>query len=49
MVELPLGASLSHQRLVSKVGAGGRGEVYTAGHEVADILKMRREDGGDLI
>ncbi len=30
MKELPLNATLSHYRIVSKIGAGGMGEVYRA-------------------
>ncbi len=30
MKELPLNATLSHYRIVSKIGAGGMGEVYSA-------------------
>jgi serine/threonine protein kinase len=30
MTELPPGASLSHHRIVSKLGADGMGEVYLA-------------------
>ncbi|MCM3900949.1 MAG: hypothetical protein ND866_04520 [Pyrinomonadaceae bacterium] len=30
MAELSLGTSLSHYRIISKIGAGGMGEVYRA-------------------